>query len=103
MQVLRELVTVIREQEPIDHWETGKMADARIFKPGDLPCRCTETVGFQATSNWLYVLGLRSILRLIFRAALARREWMRFPYPGEGFFLLRFSGARNTAADIFGK
>ena len=23
---------------------------------------------------------------------------MRFPYPGEGFFLLRFSGVRDTAA-----
>ena len=26
-----------------DHWETGKMADAMIFKPGDLPECCTET------------------------------------------------------------
>ena len=23
--------------KPIYHWETGKMADAMIFKPGDLP------------------------------------------------------------------
>ena len=43
MQVLHELVTVIRELKPIDHWETGKMADVMIFKPGDLPECCTET------------------------------------------------------------
>ena len=43
MKVLHELVTVIRELKPIDHWETGKMADAMIFKPGDLPECCTET------------------------------------------------------------
>lgn len=37
------------------------MADAMIFKPGDLPDSCTETTGsrngaqeFQTTSNWLY-------------------------------------------------
>ena len=23
--------------KPIYHWETGKMADAMIYKPGDLP------------------------------------------------------------------
>lgn len=28
--------------KPIYHWETGKMADAMIFKPGDLPDCCTE-------------------------------------------------------------
>ncbi len=28
----------------MNHWETGKMADARIYKPGDLPARCTETM-----------------------------------------------------------
>ena len=33
-----------REQEPQNHWETGKMADAMIFKPGDLPDCCTETI-----------------------------------------------------------
>ena len=62
MQILYELVTVIREQRPRYHWETGKMADAMIFKPGDLPDSCTETTGsrngaqeFQTTSNWLYV------------------------------------------------
>ena len=44
MQILYELVTVIREQRPRYHWETGKMADAMIFKPGDLPDGCTETV-----------------------------------------------------------
>jgi len=43
VQVLYELVTVIREQEPMCHWETGKTADARIYKPGDLPACCTET------------------------------------------------------------
>ena len=37
MQILYELVTVIREQRPRYHWETGKMADAMIYKPGDLP------------------------------------------------------------------
>ena len=44
MQILYELVTVIREQRPRYHWETGKMADAMIFKPGDLPDGCTEAV-----------------------------------------------------------
>ena len=44
MKILCELVTVIREQMPIDHWETGKMADVKIDKPGDLPDCCTETV-----------------------------------------------------------
>ena len=43
MQILYELVTVIRELKPIYHWETGKMADVMIFKPGDLPGCCTET------------------------------------------------------------
>jgi len=44
VQILYELVTVIRELKPIYHWETGKMADAMIFKPGDLPDCCTETI-----------------------------------------------------------
>ena len=49
MKILYELVTVIRELTPLYHWETGKMADAlvdktKIFKPGDLPECCTETV-----------------------------------------------------------
>jgi len=44
VQVLYELVTVIKEQKPIDHWETGKMADVMIFKSGDLPECCTETI-----------------------------------------------------------
>jgi hypothetical protein len=43
VEILYELVTVIREQKPIYHWETGKMADVKIFKPGDLPERSTET------------------------------------------------------------
>jgi hypothetical protein len=43
VQILYELVTVVREQKPIYHWETGKMADAMIFKSGDLPECCTET------------------------------------------------------------
>ena len=44
---LYDLVTVSTEYGSVcikhDHWETGKMADAMIFKPGDLPERCTET------------------------------------------------------------
>ena len=44
VQILYELVTVIREQKPKYHWETGKMADVMIFKPGDLPDCCTETI-----------------------------------------------------------
>jgi hypothetical protein len=28
----------------LDHWETGKMADAKIYEPGDLPDRCTEII-----------------------------------------------------------
>ena len=44
MKVLCELVTVIREPKPKDHWETGKMAKAMIFKSGDLPECCTETI-----------------------------------------------------------
>ena len=48
MEILYELVTVIREQKPIYHWETGKMVDALVettnFKPGDLPGCCTETI-----------------------------------------------------------
>ena len=58
MQVLYELVTVIREQRPRYHWETGKMADAWIYESGDLPECCTVTRGiisFQTTSNWLYI------------------------------------------------
>jgi hypothetical protein len=43
VQILYELVTVIREQKSRYHWETGKMTDAEIFKPGDLPECCTET------------------------------------------------------------
>jgi len=43
VQILYELVTVIRELRPICHWETGKMADAMIFKSGDLPDWRTET------------------------------------------------------------
>ena len=38
------------------HWATGKTAEAMIYKPGDLPLCCTETIVFQATSNWLYVM-----------------------------------------------
>ena len=37
MQILYELVTVIRERLSIGHWETGKTARARNFKSGDLP------------------------------------------------------------------
>jgi len=44
VKILYELVTVIREQMPRDHWETGKMADVKIDEPGDLPDCCTETV-----------------------------------------------------------
>ena len=44
MQILYELVTVIRELKLIYHWETGKIADVMIFKPGDLPEGCTETI-----------------------------------------------------------
>ena len=44
VQILYELVTVIRELRHVYHWETGKIADAKIFKPGDLPEYCTETV-----------------------------------------------------------
>ena len=44
VQILYELVTVIREQKSRYHWETGKMTDAEIFKPGDLPDCCTETI-----------------------------------------------------------
>ena len=50
-EVLHEYVLVKRETganpvrtrhrnlgaKPIDHWETGKMVDALINKPGDLP------------------------------------------------------------------
>ena len=36
------------------------MADVMIYKPGDLPVCCTETL-FQATSNWLYVELAKSI------------------------------------------
>lgn len=43
MQILCELVTVIKEQKPICHWETGKAVDVMIFKSGDLPVCCTET------------------------------------------------------------
>ena len=43
MKILYELVTVIKEQEPLYHWETGKMADVMIYEPGDLPVCCTET------------------------------------------------------------
>jgi hypothetical protein len=37
VEVLCELVTVIKEPKPTDHWETGKMAKVMIFEPGDLP------------------------------------------------------------------
>lgn len=39
----------------MNHWETGKMADARIYKPGDLPERCTETRSFRPRVKRLYV------------------------------------------------
>ncbi len=42
MQVPYELVTVIREQKPVYHWETGKVAAVMIFKSGNLPGCCTE-------------------------------------------------------------
>lgn len=32
-----------------------------IYKPGDLPACCTETM-FQTTSNWLYVELAKSII-----------------------------------------
>ena len=37
VKVLYELVTVMREQTPVNHWETGKMADVLISESGDLP------------------------------------------------------------------
>ena len=38
MQVPHDLVTVIRERLPDDHWETGKGGRARLIdQPGDLP------------------------------------------------------------------
>ena len=37
MQILYELVTVIRELSRDITGETGKMADAMNYKPGDLP------------------------------------------------------------------
>lgn len=74
MEVLYELVTVIRELTPRYHWESGKsfpgkMADAMVDKPRSLSREtCLNAVQkhlllgiftgehlFQATSNWLYV------------------------------------------------
>jgi hypothetical protein len=38
VQVPHDLVTVIRERLPDDHWETGKGGRARLIdQPGDLP------------------------------------------------------------------
>ena len=54
MRILYELVTVFREQEPLYHWETGKMADVMIYEPGDLPAVVQEQL-FQPTSNWEYM------------------------------------------------
>lgn len=42
VRILYELVTVIREQKPVYHWETGKVAAVMIFKSGNLPGCCTE-------------------------------------------------------------
>lgn len=39
--------------EPMYHWETGKMANARSFESGDLP-DCVQKRLFRTTSNWLY-------------------------------------------------
>ena len=54
MRILCELVTVFKEQKPLYHWETGKMADVRIDKSGDLPAVVQER-WFQPTSNWEYI------------------------------------------------
>ena len=51
MQILYELVTVIRELRHIYHWETGKMADAMIYESGDLPECCTVTKSFVFVSD----------------------------------------------------
>lgn len=66
MEILYELVTVIRELTPLYHWETGKMADAMVYKkPRSLSREtCLNVVRkllFQATSNWLYVLHLQDM------------------------------------------
>ena len=39
----------------MNHWETGKMVDAMIYKPGDLPESCTETMSFRPRVKRLYV------------------------------------------------
>ena len=39
--------------KPLYHWETGKMADAMIFQPGDLP-DLKYKANAKTTSNWLY-------------------------------------------------
>ena len=36
--------------------EPGREQMCQSNKPGDLPLCCTETIVFQATSNWLYVM-----------------------------------------------
>ena len=86
MRILYELVTVIREQKPASHWETGKAADAVIFQPGDLPGYCTEKRGFspfQATSNWLYVKTC--MIRCLGAVADDRFILCTDPLPGQHF------------------
>jgi len=51
VQILYELVTVIREQRQKNHWETGKIADAMIYESGDLPECCTVTKSFVFVSD----------------------------------------------------
>lgn len=94
MQILYELVTVIREQNPGNHWETGKMETVKIYKPGYLPGCCTKTF-FQTTSNWLYVLLAKHIGRLsaLVCPAGLRCVRMRILYrsyhDGKGFFYIK--------------
>lgn len=92
MQVLCELVTVIKEQKPICHWETGKAADVMIFKSGDLPACCTETFTLCATFCFRpRVTGCTSDFAKVNFDAFADFFCME-PLPGvfcgKGFFML---------------
>ena len=81
MRILYELVTVFREQEPLYHWETGKMADVMIYEPGDLPAVVQEQL-FQPTSNWEYMPRDRIKITVLIPF---------YPFFGEkGFIFVRF-------------
>ena len=59
---------------PIYHWVTGKMVNAVICKPGDLPGFKYGKRKLWATSNWLYVIFQSGGLNLSAYKELSLRQ-----------------------------